>query len=150
MIIKNSEKLNLVAKAQAPDSTCYKVSLQHDIKYTTIKKYYQRVDKGLPLFEKEGRPPKLDSDGENLILSYMRANADWNRYKLYPLVKLEAKRTAQRRYPQHEPPLKEMRISRSSLRRHTTRIIELFTLELLEVDLNEDNYWSETYELNPA
>jgi hypothetical protein len=126
MSLTIAEKMALVAQANAPNSTCYSVAKSRGIPYLTMRKYNRRAERGLPLFQHRGRPPKLDDESQTTLLTFMRENPNWDRYSLYPMVKREAKNTARRRYPLFDPPVAETSISRISVWRLTTKLIISF------------------------
>ena len=110
----------------------------NQINYNTLKKYRYRASKGLPLFEKDGRPLKLDDRSNNLILRHMSETAGWDRYSLYPIIKREALETSRRRYPNQEP----LRMSKSSVRRHALRLMATFEANPAALNLGDGgDYW---------
>jgi transposase len=133
------EKRTLVDEATLPNVRAKILAETNGINYHTLKKYRYRVRRGLPLFEKDGRPLRLDEDSNNLILQFMSETAGWTRYSLYPLIKREALETSRRRYPNKEP----LRISKSSVRRHALRLITVFESNVQNYRFEEDgDYWN--------
>jgi hypothetical protein len=132
------QKRQLADQATWPNVRAKDIANINQINYNTLKKYRYRADKGLPLFEKDGRPLKLDEDSNNFILRYMSETAGWDRYSLYPLIKQESLETSRRRYPTIEP----RRMSKSSVRRHALRLIAAFENNPIDFNLgDEGDYW---------
>ena len=77
------------------------------------------------MFERKGRPKKLDIESEEAIYRFMSEESEWDRYSIYELVKLETENTARRRYHVTEPPAEALTISRSCLWRLTNTFLQV-------------------------
>ena len=79
-ILTSNRPVNLCGKALKYDCKLALVNLTHDgnnsygtiedkynLKYQTLRKYFKKVRKGLPMFETSGRPPKLDEQSVDVL-----------------------------------------------------------------------------------
>ena len=126
MALTVSDKISLVGLAQQPNWTCYSVAKYHGISYPTIRKYRRKVQKGFPLFQRKGRPNKLDEESNRVLWAFMLENSGWDRSTLKRMVIDEAKNTAKRRFALGNPPAAAGNLSRTSVWRLTCKLIYSF------------------------
>lgn len=121
--LKRATKASLVDEAHKVGS-CYEfVTDKYSIKHNTLRKYYKRVTRGLPIFEVAGRPTKLDQESVEKIGNFMRNN-QWIKLGIHALIRSEIHQTARRRYPNGIPTSVRVSISSTSVQNWASILIQ--------------------------
>ncbi len=123
--LKFARKRRLVEMFTVEGYTCDSVATCYKIHPERLRHYSKRLRKHLPLFELGGRPPKLDVDSVEVILSNMRANPTMNKIEVHRLIRAENKKTFVRRYPDISLNDRKAKISQLSVRRWTEKLLQM-------------------------
>jgi hypothetical protein len=67
-------KRKLVAETHADGSNYFTVMEKYNLKHSTLRGYYKRVKRELPIFKSNGRPSKVDSIGREVVLNFLTEN----------------------------------------------------------------------------
>ena len=121
-----AQKLELVSETRRNNANCWSVAKANQLDYSVGKRYSLRVKKGLSIFERDGRPPKLNEESYNTIFEYMHSDHAWDRFKIRRWIRSEVTNTASQRYTNTRPPNSSLFISKSSVWVHCNKIVEGF------------------------
>lgn len=126
-------KKKLVEKTQQADSCYLFVMNKYNVKYYTLRKYYKKVRKDLPMFESGGRPGRLDLISCDFILNFMAHTEAWDKYDIHDRIRQEVLATLMRRYPNGNAPQGTVKASQATVRRWASKLITLHQQQLNEL-----------------
>jgi hypothetical protein len=117
-------KRKLVAETHADGSNYFTVMEKYNLKHSTLRGYYKRVKRELPIFKSNGRPSKVDGIGREVVLSFLTENPTTDKADIYPVVREQMKATLLRMYPNGIPATVSSGIAKSSVRRWAQHLID--------------------------
>jgi hypothetical protein len=117
-------KRKLVAETHADGSNYFTVMEKYNLKHSTLRGYYKRVKRELPIFKSNGRPSKVDSIGREVVLNFLTENPTTEKADIYPVVREQMKATLLRMYPNGIPATVSSGIAKSSVRRWAQHLID--------------------------
>jgi hypothetical protein len=94
--LSSAVKRALVAKTQCVHSTYVDVMDKYNVRYYTLRKYYKRINRGLPTYEKDGRPTVIDQISQEEVMLYMTYNPGFNKLTIHGKIREEMKKTLNR------------------------------------------------------
>jgi transposase len=123
MELESDVKRRLVDETHERDSSYNQVMEKYKIKYYTLRKYFKRVNNGLPIYKSGGRPGKIDELSQEKIVEYMNENRNFDKLFIHKLIREETKETLHRRYPMGIPVNVRQKISKLCVREWTKTLI---------------------------
>ena len=86
------------------------------------------------MYERDGRPPKLDRESVNAIVVSLQQNGNLETSLIHQLIREENKKTyTSRRYPNTVVDKSKVRVSRRTVQRWTEKILNLISQQSLVV-----------------
>ena len=89
--LKHDCKVALVNLTHDGINTYGMVQYKYNLRYPTLKKYFQKVRKGLPMFETSGRPPRLDEISVQFLVSHLASCNITEKADLYKIIREQNK-----------------------------------------------------------
>jgi transposase len=127
------KRRTLIQQARQHDQTFRKVAMRHNLGYERLRKYAKCINKGIPMYERDGRPPKLDNESVQAIVVSLQQNGNVETSLIYQLIREENKKTFTRRYPNTLVDKSKVRVSRRTVQRWTEKILNLISQQSLVV-----------------
>jgi transposase len=72
--LQASVKRKLVEETHAEGSNYEMVMEKYNLGHDALRKYYKRVNRGLPMFAEGGRPTRLDDEGQKKVELFLQSS----------------------------------------------------------------------------
>jgi hypothetical protein len=97
-ILTNAIKNEFLSEIVNNEATSFDVARRFPIHSGSVRKLHSKQAKGKLIYDRDGRPPKIDSESHGFIVEYMYRNPEFSAKELREVIKSETWNTFRRKH----------------------------------------------------